>query len=383
MLFDAVAGDDIASRLTDQSRFWTFTVFETNYGHFRAVGYSPLTAPGSAANDGGAIPANLFELEDGARIAVGGEPTTAGQLKNALRAQMLEESGAPQPVQARRSDDTAIAGTTNAATVTRHTAPATVSQSAIQHTETATVRQAGSTLSPATPIAAVASGGRLSSPALGVDCSGQAPRVLQVLDGPRAGEPFAIEGTCLGSSHGTIQLIGLPTGPLNVAFTSWTDNSIAALMPSVSGVQDQRLSLTVIRNPDRRTSPPREVRFEAARETVRVPAERWTPLTRVHKAVVFQGETPMPVQTAEPGASQSGLRARYGGRQSETRIDRVHSWLGRRASGSCIRRHGLETLLRSHAQRRSASVDPLGPRLRSRLRRRSNRVLPHRRQTMN
>lgn len=243
------------------------------------------------------------------------------EIEQELLAQLRREAGRPVKAPSRNVAGQ-FADATRSAEIVGEQTPAAVSQGALVRSQSAvssaaTVPAASARSQPDQRFT-TAAGSLANTQRLMVDCTSQAPQLRKV-GTLRPGQPFSVEGSCLGSQHGTIEVIGLPAGKIVVPFTQWSETRIAATMPTVSGVADRPLPLTVIRNPDKKSSRPREVSFRAQRELVRVPAERWSPSHRYQYSqtadevgqIKFNGTYSARVQV-NPACHLDGVGARPG-----------------------------------------------------------------------
>jgi hypothetical protein len=223
------------------------------------------------------IPANLFGFEDRAIIIVGGKPVAAGDLKRSLVNELRREAvtgpvirgpSRPQPMSVRDLTGNALPVPGG---FKRPVNPNTVRESI--------------TVAEAQRRAAIGNGSKTiaaRSPALSYAeardyCLKHPPEISRVRGAVTPNGRFTIEGLCFGSQTGAVDAIGqFPGGNMRLVFESWSDVEIKAFVPTVSGVPDHTVALTVVRF-DKARSPAAQATFFATRAIVPVPDRYWTP----------------------------------------------------------------------------------------------------------
>lgn len=146
-------------------------------------------------------------------------------------------------------------------------------------------------------------GGRLPgaerAAALKRDCTSNPPRISNIQGAVRPGGTFTIHGACFGTqTGGYVEIIGqFEGGTLKRTSVEWQDHAIVVEMPLLTDVPDHTVAISVRRGVDAKQSTARHARFVAARRSVEVPAELWSPsgryapadeVTTVHSDVLKQ-----------------------------------------------------------------------------------------------
>jgi hypothetical protein len=234
------------------------------------AGTAPSSSPAAGANQ---IPRNLFQLGDNAIIIVGGKPARASQIKAQIDANLARAPGGKPStfrLPARKSNGgrTEIASALGATTLPLY-APS----------------QAGS----APSYAGAANARRRVQVERLKSCPELDPEVARTRGTAASGGSFTAEGYCFGDQAGSVELIGqFPGGVLRPSFQQWTENRIVVVMPSLRGVPDQTIALTVVRA-DQRRSVAYKTKFVAARERIEVPAGYWSPVGVIDQTHVTEG----------------------------------------------------------------------------------------------
>ena len=239
----------------------------------------------------------LFEMADATPIVAQGRKTTAGELKNRIRAELVAKAGPAKTVQGGRrvnADNAGGAETRSRVVAAQQTrgepgsipfgggingtpgarpAPAGVKVPAPKSTtataDTRSVFGHPTTTDANRPIASVAG---LACPDKG------APVISEVSGRLKPGGKVTVWGQCFGERSGHVEVIGqFPGGKLNVAFTAWDPNDVDIEVPAtVRGATDHTVAVTVVAA-DGRRSPAMQAKFVAARERIEVPDRLWTP----------------------------------------------------------------------------------------------------------
>jgi len=280
----------IRNYLADANHFWTFTVYDTKYGTFRATSHGPWTPSRRVTGTQPpiSVPAELFSMDDRAIIIVGGKEQRAGAVKKDVRAALRKASGTPVQLTSVRPPPPATtvapvpASTTiqGSATMSPQVARATQSHAVAAASRAGTTIAGTSTQPPARTAAS-----------LEVDCVSQQPHLVQPRERLTPGSSFKLEGTCFGG-RGVIEVQGDfgRRDTLELAPTNWTAARIDFLFPQLSGVHDQAVTVSVVRA-DGKRSIARVMPFVAERHLVQVPAEKWTPTASLEhtESVDFSG----------------------------------------------------------------------------------------------
>jgi hypothetical protein len=242
--------------------FWLFQVKE-GYGFYEASTHGPVRIATTTAASPRGRASEATPAKENGPITI--EAVGVKTLKSPRRAAALE-----------------AANTNDVASRVVAAAPAVVQ---VQETSAR-----GATSSPAIsqPIRGVSRSSVASS--LEMDCARHPPRVHQVRT-VRPGEQFTIDGACLGAEIGTVEITGLPNGPVRPTFVSWTNLSIVALMPPMTSLNDATIAITVQRKSDRAASVAHQARFVVPRLVLNVPAQRWTPMRFSKKETRTANET--------------------------------------------------------------------------------------------
>src|SRR5690606_16753124 len=168
----------IRNYLADANHFWTFTVYDTKYGTFRATSHGPWTPSRRVTGTQPpiSVPAELFSMDDRAIIIVGGKEQRAGAVKKDVRAALRKASGTPVQLTSVRPPPPATtvapvpASTTiqGSATMSPQVARATQSHAVAAASRAGTTIAGTSTQPPARTAAS-----------LEVDCVSQQPHLVQ------------------------------------------------------------------------------------------------------------------------------------------------------------------------------------------------------------
>jgi hypothetical protein len=290
VVFDPTQAGSTSIReyLADPNHYWTFTAYDTKYGTFRAVRHGPWTPAGQLARAGSAIsvPANLFSMDDRAIIIVGGKQQLAGEVKKDVRAALQKASGKPVQLTSVRkppvgSIDTSIPAST------------TIQGTAARSPQVARAMESSAAASAARSNAVIAGtsnqpGARLAS-SLEIDCVSQQPNLAPPQGKLVPGTSVRLTGTCFGG-RGTVEVQGDFAGrdTLRLSPTSWTTGAIDFLLPQLSGVRDQAVTVSVVRA-DGKRSLARTMPFLAQRHSVQVPAHMWTPAAHLERTITGEG----------------------------------------------------------------------------------------------
>lgn len=200
----------------------------------------PGTAAAPASADGG-IRTSLLQLDDSTRLIVNDKPVTAGEFKREVAA--LDRESQSSSVTARPK-------------ISRSTGPAPADVPQLQP-----ARLPGNV------------GSKLKE-----DCETREPRVHIVRGRISSGQEFTVEGACLGTAAGGVELIGqFPGGTLIPAVHRWDPSMIVASMPSLQGVPDHPVALSVVRATDRKRSDAKQFNYVAPREIVEIPYANFSP----------------------------------------------------------------------------------------------------------
>ncbi|HKE45654.1 MAG TPA: hypothetical protein VKB41_14080 [Steroidobacteraceae bacterium] len=231
----------------------------------KATNVSPVSRAGAA--QGGAAPANLFQLDNNAIIIIGGKQQRAGDVKKAINAELTRT---PQGT----SRDYHVASHTPRPT----TSPA-VPAAPVRHVSLAEM-QVPSVASPGN-----ASRVKAERPK---SCAELEPLIDRARSPAVSGAPFTLDGFCFGDRPGSVELIGqFPGGVLRPSFQQWKDDQLIVVVPSLRGVPDQTTALTVVRA-DGKRSAARKLQFIAARERIEVPMHYWNPTGDFDQTVVTE-----------------------------------------------------------------------------------------------
>jgi hypothetical protein len=231
---------------------------------------TPASSVTAASNHAGAVPPDLFDHDDSAIIMVGGRQTRAANLKNQIRSDLARSAGATPAV---------FRGPTRK--VRGHIAT-TMGMAATP--------SPGARIGMAVTPSPLAGFGNLHAAVVNPkSCKAQSPGVVRTPGLAASGDAFTVEGICFGEQSGSVELIGqFSGGALHPAFQEWTDDRIVVVMPSVRGVPDHTMALTVVRA-DRNRSTAQPVKFVAARERVEVATGYWNPQGSVDQTQVSEG----------------------------------------------------------------------------------------------
>jgi hypothetical protein len=286
--------------LEDSTNLWTFTVFKTSYGRFRAVQHGPWTPVEQAASrPASEVPANLFSMDDRAIIIVGGKERLAGDVKREIRTGLEQLFGPPQT----RTE------TRNGATFVPADSPVMTPQVAAATTSRAGAVDARA----ATPIAGVSSaqGARIAA-SQEVNCEALGPRVNAISGRVTAGGTFTLNGTCFGP-RGQIELRGefaARGSALQLSPTRWSASSVEFLVPPLTGVRDQTITVAVTSGNGKR-SLEQTAAFVAAREVLVVPREKWAPKATFEDAFGSEASEHRVLQIEAPGVTLPDATRRF------------------------------------------------------------------------
>ena len=134
------------------------------------------------------------------------------------------------------------------------------------------------------------------------DCETREPRLHVVRGRISSGQQFTVEGACLGTPAGVLEMIGqFPGGTLTPTIVSWDPWSIVASMPKLQGIADHVVALSVVRSTDRKRSDAKRFDYVAAREIVEIPAANFSPTSNYvrkhhdwHRGSARQAKQPRP-----------------------------------------------------------------------------------------
>jgi hypothetical protein len=230
------------------------------------------------------LPANLFRVEDRAIIIVGGKQVAAGDVKRQLVSELRQTTGPA----------------TYARTVSRVTTQPVRDDPRGGGFITPKGRSPQDRITATGGISGASVAGRGAESLAGKPahsytemkdyCKTHSIEISRVRGKITPNGRVTIEGICFGDQSGEVLLIGqFPGGNMRLPFDSWSDVEIRAFVPTVSGATDHAISLTVIRLPDRVSSPAAQAKFFATREIVAVPARYWTPSADFIQIDVDQG----------------------------------------------------------------------------------------------
>ena len=111
-----------------------------------------------------------------------------------------------------------------------------------------------------------------------MDCETREPRVHVVRGRISSTEQFTVEGACLGSYAGALELIGqFPGGTLRPSIVRWEQSAIVASMPKLHGFPDHAVAMSIVRAPDKKRSDAKQFDYVAVREIVEIPPGNFTP----------------------------------------------------------------------------------------------------------
>lgn len=279
-------------------------------------------SPSATATSAG----HLYGLEDRAIIIVSGRPSTAGELKRQLAADLTAAAGPPRAVPggSRKLDLVALNVASGGARAALTAAPMLQTRSTttpapgllkgLSSSTTATDAPGTSALLLArstTPLKA-------SAGALAVDkgssvsaarCLDKGPPAITEVKGAlKPGAQLTIWGRCLGDRPGRVEVIGqFPGGKLTLPFTAWDMTGVTVEMPAtVRGAGDHAVAISIV-TADGRTSPAMQASFVAARERVPVPDALWSPTAGFELAATVETlntATAAPVRTNPAAGGQ-------------------------------------------------------------------------------
>lgn len=234
-------------------------------------------------------PGKLFAMADRAPIVVNGKPTSAGELKRAISADIAARAGPPKTVRGgARKVDLAALDVTRVAT----RATAAPMRNMDQPKPGAMPNWSISQLVAATPsppqAAQIAPPSALKQSSTSADktnsysasrCLDQGPPKISEVGGHlKPGGKVTVWGECFGDRPGRVEIIGqFPGGKLAVAFTAWDMTSIDIEVPAnVRGAADHYVAVSVV-TADGKTTPAMQAQFIAARERIEIPERLWAP----------------------------------------------------------------------------------------------------------
>jgi hypothetical protein len=111
-----------------------------------------------------------------------------------------------------------------------------------------------------------------------MNCEALGPRLNAVTERLTPGAAFTLNGSCFGA-RGEIELSGAFAAhgnTLRLPAVRWSDSAVQIIVPMLSGVRDQTITVVVTRA-DGKRSLAQPLSFIAARTQVTVPADKWTP----------------------------------------------------------------------------------------------------------
>lgn len=272
--------------MVDPSRQATLYPAKTA-GSATAIAREPAT---QSAARGAAV--SLSDVDDRAIIVVGGKQTTAGDFKKQVAARE-RNSGSGRTVKAvapktpppsastQSAGDVALqTSAASAPTSTATLAKATALKPApVVATQTQTTRAAVSTPQSGQPLQQAAIQPGVASK-LKMDCETREPRLHVVRGRISSAQQFTVEGACLGTYPGSLELIGqFPGGTLKPTIVLWGPSAIVASIPTLYGVPDHPVALSVVRAPDQKRSDAKRFDYVAERKTVPIPAGNFSPST--------------------------------------------------------------------------------------------------------
>ena len=228
---------------------------------------------------------DLFQTSDSAIIIVSGKQMTAGELKREIKADLTRLAGPP----------------TTFSTMS-HKSPTERSTKDSIAVEARAGLVSGKTVSIKT----------MSISEVLNYCKNHPPEIYGIKGRVASGERFTIDGLCFGDTTGSVEIIGqFPGGKLQPSFSEWNDGTIVGVLPSLRGVPDGTVAITVVRAPDHARSPAQQAKFIAARERVEVPAGQWAPNGIVDKTDVSQGSFNLVTGATGTSGAGGGLNAKF------------------------------------------------------------------------
>jgi hypothetical protein len=244
---------------------------------------APLQATAPAQNSAGARPVantrakksarSLSQLDDKAVIFVDGKQTTAGALKQSIKAALAKIVGGIKTAKSgsRKLDVSGFHVVSATQKISTGKASAFAVAPVTMHTQSLSIPATGS--DPSKPKVASIRG---TNHAL---CKDNGPPTIDKLSGALiSGREVGVYGRCLGERTGSVQLIGpFPGGKMTLPFKHWDSTGVILDVPAnIRGIQDQTVSISVITAEGKSTSA-LPVKFVAAREVVEVPERMWSP----------------------------------------------------------------------------------------------------------
>lgn len=256
---------------------------------------------------------SLFELADTTPVVAGGRKTTAGALKQSIRAALVAKAGAAKTVpggqrlQADESRSAAVGGKRVQTQSTRGGPAKNVppggglgglSDGLFANLPAAAPKRP---FGPAPTTATAESSAPLvhrskasaKDPAFSVAetrCLDKGPPAISEVDARlKPGGKLTVWGKCFGERAGRVEVIGqFPGGTLSVAFTGWEQTSVDIEVPAtVRGATDHTVAVTVV-TADGKRSPAMQAQFVAARERVEVPDRLWSPGSAFELAAITE-----------------------------------------------------------------------------------------------
>jgi hypothetical protein len=245
-----------------------------------SVAAPAVSRPAVTATQRATLPGNLYSVEDRAIIIVGGKPVAAGEIKQQIQSELRQASTPAsarfvrprpqtQPLPVR--DDPRHVGPSISDRVDATRQPSRVGGS-LPGRESVAVQRPAQSYSDLVNY-----------------CKTHPAEITRVRGVVTPNGRFTIEGQCFGAETGRVEAIGqFPGGNMRLVFESWSDSSITAFVPSVSGAADHAVAVTVVRT-DGTRSPAAQAQFIAARQQLPVPPNFWNQNPEFFAIEVDQG----------------------------------------------------------------------------------------------
>ena len=245
-----------------------------------SVAAPAVSRPAGTATQKATLPGNLLSVEDRAIIIVGGKPVAAGAIKQQIQSELRQASTPasarfvrprpqPQPLPVR--DDPGRIGPKLSDRVDATRMPPRVGGS-LNGRESVAVQRPAQSYSDLVNY-----------------CKTHPAEITRVRGFVTPNGRFTIEGSCFGPQTGRVEAIGqFPGGKMGLVFESWSDSSITAFVPPVSGAADHAVAVTVVRT-DGARSPAAQAQFIAARQQMPVPPAFWSQNPEFFAIEVDQG----------------------------------------------------------------------------------------------